>query len=48
MAEKQTQHVVKLTAEVKAKLDKMSKELSMPRSQCVNMLLINWAKANDK
>lgn len=41
-----TQHVVKMTSEVKIKLDKMSEEMGMPRSQCINMLVTQWLKEN--
>lgn len=36
--------MVKITREVHAKLKKMSKELNMPMSQCINMLVSNWLK----
>ena len=38
--------VVKLSPEVKSKIDKMSEVLAMPRSQCINMLVTAWLKEN--
>lgn len=37
---------VKLTKEVHTKLKEMSKELSMPMAQCINMLVSQWIKNN--
>ena len=34
--------LVKLTKEVHQKLKEMSKELNMPMSQCINMLVSKW------
>lgn len=36
--------MVKITKEVHAKLKQMSKELNMPMSQCINMLVSQWLK----
>ena len=38
--------MVKITKEVHLKLKQMSKELNMPMSQCINMLVTNWLKDN--
>ena len=38
--------LVKLTKEVHQKLKEMSKELNMPMSQCINMLVSKWLKDN--
>ena len=38
--------LVKLTKEVHHKLKGMSKQLNMPMSQCVNMLVAQWLKDN--
>ena len=42
--EKVVSGILKVTPKVKAKLDKMSNELSMPRSQCINMLVTEWLR----
>ena len=36
--------MVKITKEVHAKLKRMSNELNMPMSQCINMLVSQWLK----
>ena len=36
------QCLLKVTEKVKMKIDKMSEVLSMPRSQCINMLVTEW------
>lgn len=38
--------MVKIAKEVHAKLKQMSKELNMPMSQCINMLVSSWIKDN--
>lgn len=38
--------LVKITKEIHAKLKEMSKQLNMPMSQCVNMLVTQWLKDN--
>ena len=38
--------MIKVTKEVHFKLKQMSKELNMPMSQCINMLVTNWLKDN--
>lgn len=38
--------LVKLTKEIHSKLKQMSEQLSMPMSQCVNMLVTQWLKDN--
>lgn len=38
--------MVKITKEIHAKLKKMSKDLNMPMSQCINMLVTQWLKDN--
>lgn len=38
--------MVKVTKEIHAKLKQMSKELNMPMSQCINMLVTQWLKDN--
>lgn len=38
--------MVKLSKEVYAKLTEISKRLSMPRTQVINMLVNEWLKSN--
>ena len=38
--------MIKVTKEIHAKLKQMSKELNMPMSQCINMLVTQWLKDN--
>ena len=38
--------MVKVAKEVHLKLKQMSKNLNMPMSQCINMLVSNWLKDN--
>lgn len=38
--------MIKVTKEIHTKLKQMSKELNMPMSQCINMLVTQWLKDN--
>lgn len=38
--------MIKVTKEIHAKLKEMSKQLNMPMSQCINMLVTQWLKDN--